>query len=415
MRSSLLVLLLSSLACGADTCSTVTLDAWVSCRLEQVAAAKINQRDSTKNADAPAVVSGSTSLVDQSSTPDLAAFALSLASLGKGGAAGQAPFSFSSTPYALLAATNGRSLDPYFYSKYRAWRRFSFTFGHEQDDDEHNGPANIFAGKLLLVNRRDATDSHNQAHLKAVSDALKLAAMNFGQTRREITDYIFQVLGPSFGLNPDKREDKESFLNGQLSDQSLSKTLALLKEEHLAQIDRIVERHIDAEVALSDATTTAIESIRRAPQLAISFSSKIRPHQPIDEYRAELTWDYGLYRRMNWTANLSYDYRNVTQIGADVRGGRFAQQFEYQLTREQNLKREPIKVAISMDGKWQTRTSPVYQIHGKVTVPILTGVSLPLSVSWASRTNLINESFVKGNFGLTFDVAKLAGLFQQHP
>lgn len=50
----------------------------------------------------------------------------------------------------------------------------------------------------------------------------------------------------------------------------------------------------------------------------------------MDDYQLELTWDYGLVKRLDWTANISYDYRNFTDIGADIRGGRFANQFEYQ-------------------------------------------------------------------------------------
>ena len=41
------------------------------------------------------------------------------------------------------------------------------------------------------------------------------------------------------------------------------------------------------------------------------------------------------------------------------------------------------------------------------------GIALPLSASWANRSDLIKESYVKGNFGLTFDVAKLLSVFQQ--
>ena len=418
MKSLLWVVVCCSpfVAHAQDAClsSSPTLEVWVNCRLEQIAAARINQRDGTTQTESPAASSGSTSLVDQSSAPDLGALSLALASLGgAGGGASGSPFSFTATPYALLAARSGKALDPQFYNHYRDWRRLSFTIGREQDDEQHDGPANIFAGKYLIVNHRDASAPSNQRHIQAVADAIKPAAVNFSQTIHEITDYLFAALGPIFGLDTATPEARASFLENQLSDRSIATTLALLKGDQVDHIDGICAAHIDPEVSFSDTTTAVIEEIRRAPQLALSFLSKIRTHGMVDDYRAELIWDYGLYRRLDWTANVSYDYRNFAQVGGDIRGARFAQQFQYQLTREVNLRQEPWKIAFSTEGKWQTKVSPTYELHGKLTVPIVSGVSLPVSVSWATRTDLIKEAFIKGSFGLSFDISKLALAFQR--
>lgn len=46
----------------------------------------------------------------------------------------------------------------------------------------------------------------------------------------------------------------------------------------------------------------------------------------------------------------------------------------------------------------------------KVEVPIGVGVSLPLSVTFANATELVNEKVVRGNFGITFDTDKLVAL-----
>ena len=46
----------------------------------------------------------------------------------------------------------------------------------------------------------------------------------------------------------------------------------------------------------------------------------------------------------------------------------------------------------------------------KVSIPVTTGVTLPLSVTYASRTDLIDEDAVRGIFGFSLDLDKLYAL-----
>jgi hypothetical protein len=46
----------------------------------------------------------------------------------------------------------------------------------------------------------------------------------------------------------------------------------------------------------------------------------------------------------------------------------------------------------------------------RVELPIAAAVSIPLSVSYANKTELLNEKEIKGHFGLTFDLDKLYAL-----
>jgi hypothetical protein len=46
----------------------------------------------------------------------------------------------------------------------------------------------------------------------------------------------------------------------------------------------------------------------------------------------------------------------------------------------------------------------------KVEVPVAAGISIPLSVSYATSTELLNESNTQGHFGFTFDLDKFAAL-----
>ena len=49
----------------------------------------------------------------------------------------------------------------------------------------------------------------------------------------------------------------------------------------------------------------------------------------------------------------------------------------------------------------------------KLTIPIASwGIKLPLAVTFANRTELIKESVVRANFGVTFDLDPLFARFK---
>ena len=74
-----------------------------------------------------------------------------------------------------------------------------------------------------------------------------------------------------------------------------------------------------------------------------------------------------------------------------------------------NLRQEPLGQMVQINGITVTRTGLVGVAQAKLTFPVGTsGVSIPLSVSWASRSELLpDKQDVRGNFGLTFDLDKL--------
>jgi hypothetical protein len=54
----------------------------------------------------------------------------------------------------------------------------------------------------------------------------------------------------------------------------------------------------------------------------------------------------------------------------------------------------------------ETRTN-ITSVQFKIEIPIASALSLPFSVSYANRTELINEKEIKGHFGLSLDLDKL--------
>ena len=53
-----------------------------------------------------------------------------------------------------------------------------------------------------------------------------------------------------------------------------------------------------------------------------------------------------------------------------------------------------------------TGETPMYTAQAKLTIPLLPGFDIPISVSVANRSKFIKETEVKGRFGFTFDVSK---------
>jgi hypothetical protein len=52
----------------------------------------------------------------------------------------------------------------------------------------------------------------------------------------------------------------------------------------------------------------------------------------------------------------------------------------------------------------------VHLVQAKASIPISTGLALPLSLTYASRAVLVDEDHVRGNFGLSLDLDKLYAL-----
>jgi hypothetical protein len=119
-----------------------------------------------------------------------------------------------------------------------------------------------------------------------------------------------------------------------------------------------------------------------------------------------------MHDRVNLTLNGGYFYKNSKFIGGDLRGARFAGQFQFQATPEKSLVgRSPLYFYLASEGNWISGADFIYRLQGKVKIPVAEGIDLPLSLTFANRTNLIRERDVRGQFGFTFDSAKLFRAF----
>lgn len=103
------------------------------------------------------------------------------------------------------------------------------------------------------------------------------------------------------------------------------------------------------------------------------------------------------------------------------RGGTAALQWQWNLGQGPFIKNPTDKsqVTVSLSGKYQRlqenehvvgKKADIVLGNVKLEIPISSGVSFPLSITFANSAEQIKETYVRGNFGISFDLDKLASL-----
>ena len=106
------------------------------------------------------------------------------------------------------------------------------------------------------------------------------------------------------------------------------------------------------------------------------------------------------------TLNGSFVFKK-SQMGNDSKGGKFAAAVHLPLQGFKPLDyKDPVLFSLEANATGMTGQSPMYVAQAKLTIPLMPGVEIPISVSVANRSELIKEMEVKGKFGFTFDLNK---------
>lgn len=409
---------------------TLTYSTWIHCVIERVvkvATLEANQRHPSKQVELPSLAENTTSLVDQTSAPDLAGLALNFAGLksqtdGSNTEDNGASGTITTSAYALYAGFTGNDpLDPTFYNDHPDLRRFSFTVGRDagEEDSTIRGPGTVLGVKVLLLNGREV--SKNRRRLDAIETALKRAAPVLQGIEDEITLYLHRQLGPTLNNCNKSSADPDPvnrFSLTCLTGDALTTTVVRLTPKQRQAIADIVATQAMTQnpagsplIQLNTTTAEVIGKIRRAPQLSFTFQSKLRNENGNDEYRTGLLFDYGVWERFNISLNGTFDYDDSKTIGGDTRAGRFAAEGIFRLTPNKSAFGDPrpLLLSTSAEAKWANNNKSTYTGQLKLTIPIpgLTGMNFPISVSFANRSDLIDERVVRGRFGFTIDITKL--------
>jgi hypothetical protein len=298
----------------------------------------------------------------------------------------------------LYAAANSHDpLDPAFYSRNRNWRRAYLTLGRDLPDstsstkDPHLQQTGTIAGlKVLLYDKRDISDPGNQ---NLFEDAAK--AIGTGNSAKASIMFALNTRFPGI-------VDKTSFTG--------------FTDAENKTIDQLIDDHIEALAALTPELKRAVNAIRSQAQWSLSYQGDYRNSTGYNVHKAGSQFALGPNPRVNFTFNADYQRWDAKKFGPDREGGDFATEFSYRLTEDLSVA-QPYLISFSAQGEWLTQQKAVYKAQLKLTIPLgqKTGMSFPASVTYASRSDLIQESRVEGRFGITFDVAKVLTNLKKSP
>jgi hypothetical protein len=409
-----------------------TFDSWVQ---DQVSAALDKQhvgqngKGVDRQKESPSTDPRSTSLVDQSSATDFFSVAMNLIPVTPGissllpvtpssgsatGTTSAGSGTATATLYAILAGLNKKSpTDPMFYKAHVDARRVSFTLGtavSKLETDNTTTPSTVAGVKALLINHRELYTKDN---LKAIGDVqVKLSAATAADAvlKDKIQRLMFAALHPS-DVHPDGTFDMSAFtafLLTAFSEASFGNTVHALPAEALRRISDLIESAIDPYSALRMALQSTYDQISKGMQLSLAYTGNIRDAKGNNDHRAALIFDYGLSERINWTVNASGDYTD-RKVAVDSKGGRLATSFQGDLTKSDSAwGRVPMRLAFSGEAKWLTKQKPQYTFEAKLSIPVTSGLDLPIAYRYANRIALINQKDSEVRLGLSIDISRLA-------
>lgn len=360
--------------------------------------------------------SNSTTLVDTTSVSDLIGVGLNLAGLtGSTEDEGDDTTSASATlsGYALYSALTGRDpLDPEYYCTQGArrarWFSASLGFDDESSDRDGDDGAILAGGKVLIpfLGRGDVCND-DPKNFGKVQAKLIDAIDAYGDMREAVQTALFEAAKEERG-DPALVED--DFLNDELGDPAHLK--ALLDELGEDLVEGILDDGVDpsAEISLDEEVQREIREFGLQPRVALEFITKQQDGSE-DEYMAAAILDWKVpHAPVKLTLNGGWEMKTQA-TGKDNQGGMAALSLDYQLLDDLSGAR-PIRFGLSGSAKWMREEGPQYkgQLKLAIPVPYLDGFELPLSLTLANRTDLVDETDVRGLVGFTLDTAQLAPL-----
>lgn len=404
----------------------VDLDTWVQGAMSARAAKlleerfpDIGSRSASNQAESTASSVNSTTLVDSTSSSDFIGVALNLAGLsgGTNGASGSDSNSATATVsgYALLSTLESPQ-DPLDARTYcsrsgRLTRLFSTTIGYDDADKGSPDDRVIIWGAKVTLPLSKRRELCNPAEWGDVTNDLVATFAPF----KDVKDAVFArllELARARGIDTGK-------LTGEGDDDgpneaNWSQFLAAFGEDDALQVlDLTLQdqpRALDAEVRLQRAISTAVEEYQHRPRFAVEYLTRKRDGSG-DVQTVKGVFEYG-FESLKLSANVGWE--STSAVGKDESGGTAAVSLEWAGGVDDLEGRRPWRFALSGDGKWARKADDQYRAQARFTLPIASGIELPISVTWANRSELIKEDEVRGQIGFTFDTAQLMRLLQPH-
>jgi hypothetical protein len=408
----------------------------------EAAKVAVGSRSNANQTEAPSISTNSTTLVDTSSASDLVGIALNAAGLTAGTSSSKnstdtTTGSATVSGYALYAAALGyEPLSPEYYCQpwASAMRRFSFTAGFDDGNSGTNGSAPsatqssgskpaettnsnnvkpIIAGAKVILWGRDVC----RADFAKVQEAVDTATTAFGKLSNDIQNRLLEMYqdGKFNRIFNETRDgsavsatDEMNFLNKLRDTETFTK---IQTEVGLDTMNSwVTAAAVKAFSDLNSAASLAIAEFQQRPQFSVSFQTKQPQNGGADQYQGEAIFDYGINRLFSFTGNGSYNVQHIQ--GQNAQGGQIAAGLQFQFSPDKLTGPKPVRLSLLGQAKWMEGVSPTYSAQFKINLPIpyvqwLAGVEVPISITVANRSDLINEAEVRGTIGFTIDTSQV--------
>lgn len=392
-----------------------TFDQWFNARIDDVVAARLGQNSGARETEAPSIARGSSTIVNESGFSDLIGIALGGGALTHGTDSG-ASTALTMTPYAVLSGILGIDPDdPFLYEERSAWRALSFTLGTETTEAEDGSDvrATLVGFKLKLWSRRTPSPET----LRELRRTLNLAGAVAGPLQGSLTDSLHAWAGalvgfPTSTVQETNDNNRVAFSRLLTDSTRFPGILSAIGEDHVDVLLAMIEGGIEPFVENRRAANVALAELKGEPQVALDVQGRIRESGG-DELRLGLGLDIGLARRIQFTANANASFISAIEGATDATGGTgatggtLAAGVSFALGPERLGGADPVSLDIALEGEFLDTRHARWNAQGKLQVPVLEGLSLPLSLTWSSRMDVADEDGLIGRIGFTLDTARL--------
>jgi hypothetical protein len=371
--------------------------------------------------------SGSTSLVSKGSVPSILGFAVENGALKREESG--TTFTFRGNPVGIIKALGDKGFIESYdddSSPIKELRRLSFalTFDTERGDTPGTFVGDLkqlssYSGRFDIINKRDPRHSDYQGSWEKL---IKDQGLIITMTTVEIANYFLLPVGSGGHAEfiewyQDTRRAVLAAQQDEIEDvveARLKELLAIPLPPKLARLVRLFDTAVES--FLSD-RSKLLKEVANGAILTFEYTNTRQVDLP-DLSNFKLIYENGLGGRADFTANTSltiFNRKQADPASDRLRDFQLAGQFDIPLSN-------PFKsgnFVLSISGKFQRMVENITTDSGmtmdtkgnigigqiKLTIPIKgSGVKVPISFTFANRTELIKEKEVRGNFGFTLDL-----------
>lgn len=427
-------------------------------RSNQLDLSRIEDARIDKQVGAPANMGGSTSAVSKGAVPSILGLAVENGALTQIASGTTVTFRGNLVGWVDLVHNQG------FIAAYqddsrlvRQLRRLSYSFTLNTDSTaEEAAPEGLggfspdalreqlrrtqqqlagYSVRLALWDRRDPRAAPNRAAVANLLDTKGVQLL--GSTN--FLDPVFNSDEYDVWLNDAQNELVQPGLDEAqvraLVDENLEE-LRLLMLDRIPNLDEQVGQALLAYGAFEESRLSVFQAMQKQPLVAVEYVNARAPALP-QTSTVRLIAEGQLGPRMDLTANIAWTFQHAGMVQEptprDVEGMRdfqAAAQLEIPLRNAAaRLKGEggvgvpsiavaylsqklSEKAAVAFAGhSFTVEPGWIHLVQAKLTLPLKgVGVKVPLSVSLANRSELLEEKTIRGHIGLTFDLDVLSAL-----